>query len=837
MIPFLNGDNLLMSAHKPGRFTGGMLKNHLKSAWRSLKRQKLASSINLLGLVVSVTSCVLIMLYVQHEFSYDNYHHKADRIFRLTTQLSVDGKEDRTAWAPNFIGQQLKANYPEVEEIIRLQANPGNISFKVATQSTSKAPRVISLDQVYTVYDPAFLTVFTFPMLTGDPHTALVRPGSVVVTERVARIFFGNDWNQGKGVLGQLLQSGENTYQLTGVLRDIPSNTDMPFQVLLAQETGKLEKQAWCSSYVVFKQAASGLDFSPKLTQVAEPIQADFAKRGGHIAFALENLRDIHLGNPKLFDTPKANRSYLLIFSLVAGFLLLIASINYINLSLAQSVGRSREVGVRKAIGAARYQVLFQFLGESLLLTGIALVLSLALAILLLPVYNQLADTHFSLFSLLTWPMAGLLSAIFVIVGVLAGSYPAFYLASFEPVKALKGKLRLGGNSASVQIGQGLVVLQFTISITIIIGTLVVYKQLHYLQHKHLGFQAEQVLVLAIPPAAATTGALSTLKNALSGLAYLRGVALIGSHSLPSQEMNLSAFNLEKDGKMLPLPQRSIDVDENYLTVLGIPLMAGRNFANANRSGEKTGQVVHEVLVNEALVAKMGWGTEAAIGKELSQGPAGAETWHGRVVGVIKNFHFQSPQKPIEPIVLQNTAGQGPEKALVRLSTGALAHQLELIETQWKRIVPDQAFEVAFLDATFEQQYRQEQRLVTIFTNFSLLTILVACLGLFGLSSFATAQRTKEVGVRKVMGAQAHSLIYLLSRQFLLLVGLAILLASPLAWFAMQRWLADFAYHVSIGPEEFVLASGAAFVIAALTTSYHAIRLARTNPVRALRYE
>lgn len=837
MIPSQNGNNFVTPRGKFTPFTGGMLNNYVISAWRSLKRQKLASFINLLGLIVSVTSCVLIMVYVQHELSYDNYHLKADRIFQLTTQLTVDGKEDHTAWAPNFIGQQLKIDYPEVEEVIRLQANPGNISFKLASQPTNKAPRVLSLDQVYTVYDPAFLTVFTYPLLTGDPKRALARPGSVVITEQVARRFFGNDWNQRKEVVGQLLQSGGNIYQITGVLRDIPSNTDMPFQVLIAQKAESLEKQAWCTSYVVFKQAASSIDFSPKLTKVAQPIQADFAKRGGHIAFALENLKDIHLGKPKLFDTPKANRSYLIIFSLVAGFLLLIASINYINLSLAQSVGRSREVGVRKAIGAARFQVLLQFLGESLLLTGLAIVLSMLLVMLLLPVYNEITEMHFSLSSLMTWPMAGLLGAIFVIVGVLAGSYPAFYLASFEPVTALKGKLRLGRKSARVQMGQLLVVIQFTISITIIIGTLVVYKQLHYLQHKNLGFQGEQVLILDIPQQAVNSGAIASLKEALAVLAYVRGVALIGSHSLPSQEMNLSAFNLEKDGKMLPLPQRSIGVDENYLTLLGIPLIAGRNFVDARMRGEETGQVVHEVLVNEALVTKMGWKAEAAIGKSISQGPLGAETWRGRVVGVVKNFHFQSPQQPIEPMVLQNNAGQGPEKVLVGLSTGALADQLNLVENQWKRILPDHAFEVTFLDATFAQQYWQEQRLVTIFSYFSLLTIVVACLGLFGLSSFATAQRTKEVGVRKVMGAQSYSLVYLLSRQFLLLVGLAILLASPLAWFAMKRWLQDFAYHISIGPGEFVLARGAAFLIASLTTSYHAIRLARTNPVRALRYE
>ncbi|GAB4038465.1 ABC transporter permease [Spirosoma gilvum] len=784
-----------------------------------------------------MASCILIILYVQQELSYDNYHQNAKRIFRLTTRLTVDGKENHTVWTPNFIGQHVQTDYAEVEKIIRLQGNLGKMTFKSVTKSTLKAPRLVSLDQVYTIFDPSFFQVFTYPMLAGDPKTALIRPGSMVITESVARKFFGPNWQTGKGVLGEMLQSGENTYQITGVLRDIPPNTDMPFQMLISQVATQLEKQAWCITYVLFKQAVSGERFPQKLAQIAQKIQPDFAKRGGHIDFALENIRDIHLGEPKLFDTPKANRTYLLIFSLVAAFLLLIASINYINLSLAQSAGRNREVGIRKAIGAGRFQLLVQFLGESLLLTGAAIFLSLLLVILLLPIYNQLADTHFTLVSLLNWPMAGLLVGIFIIMGVLAGSYPAFYLASFEPVIAVKGKLRLSGKSAKAQVGQSLMVLQFTISVAIIIGTLVVYKQLRYLQHKDLGFQGEQVLVVDIPQAAAN-GAIP-LKKALSGLAYLRGVTLIGSNSLPSQEMNLSAFNLEKDGKMLPLPQRTINVDENYLTVLGIPLVAGRNFTTSTSSLQKNGEAIHEVIVNEALVKKMAWGIEpeAAIGKDLSQGPIGQQTWRGKVVGVVKDFHFQSPQKPIEPMVLQNTMGQFPEKMLVRLSVGQLPDQISLIESQWRKIVPNHAFDFAFLDATFDKQYQQERRLVTIFTYFSLLTILVACLGLYGLASLATSQRTKEIGIRKVMGAKEPGLIYLLSKELLLLVGLAILLASPLAWFAMNCWLQDFAYHISIGLGEFMLAGGVAFFIAALTTGYHAIRLARTNPVRALRYE
>jgi len=782
------------------------------------------------------------MLYVQYELSYDNYHQNANRIFRLTTQLTFTGKEDNTAWTPNFIGEQLQADYPEVEKIIRLQANQGKLTFKVLSTnkySKTEAPQLVNLDQVYNVYDPSFLKVFTYPMLEGEPQTALIRPGSVVITETVARKVFGASWRERRSILGEVLQSGGNTYQITGVLKDIPPNTDMPFQALLSQDAVKLEKQAWCIIYILFKDAAGGVNFQPKLSTVANKIQPDFAKRGGHIAFALENLRQVHMGSPKTFDTPKANPAYLLIFSFMAGFLLLIASINYINLSLAQSFGRSKEVGVRKAIGAARVQLLIQFLGESLLLTFAAMVLSLLLVILMLPLYNSVADTHFSLVSLLNWQMASLLSAIFVIVGIIAGSYPAFYLSSFEPVKALKGKLQLVGKSTKALFGQGLVILQFTISIAIIVSTLIVYKQLRYLQQKQLGFQTEQVLVIDIPGEVIASGAISAFKKSLSQLVSFRKVALSSSNSLPSQEMNLSAYNIEKDGKMLPLPQRVIGIDEDYLDVLRIPLVAGRNFTTPKLNGMKPDEAINEIIVNEALVKKLEWGPglQAAIGKQLSQGPIGEETWRGRVVGVIRDFHFQSPQKLIEPMVLQNNAGQFPEKVLVLLTAGQLQQQINQLEKQWQQIVPDHPLEFTFLDDTFDRQYRQERRLVTIFTYFSLLTILVACLGLYGLSAFATAKRTKEIGVRKVMGATERGLIYLLSKEFLILVVVAIIVASPLAWFAMNRWLREFAYHTSFGLTEFLLAGGVASLIAALTISYNAVRMARTNPVRALQQE
>lgn len=818
-----------------------MLSNYLTSAWRNLKRQKLSSSINLLGLVISIASCILIILYVQQELSYDNYHTNANRLFRLTTRLTTDGKEDNVSWAPNFIGEQVQRDYPGVEKIVRLQANQGKMTFKLSAgpsiNSTSKIPKLISLDKVYNVYDPAYFQVFTYPFLEGDSRTALSRPGSIVITKSVAQKFFGSDLYKGGGVLGKMLQSGGNTYQITGVMQDIPSNTDMPFQALLSQNIEKLEKQAWCITYILFKDMSSVASFPQKLDQITQKIQPDFAKRGGHIDFAIENIRKIHLSEPKSFDTPKASQDYLLTFSLVAGFLLLIASINYVNLSLAQSFSRSKEVGVRKAIGAARVQLILQFLGESLLLTAAAIVLSLLLVVLLLPIYNRLADTQFSLTTIMSWPMLGLIVTIFVIVGFVAGSYPALYIASFEPVKAIKGKIRLLGKSKKGLIGQGLVVMQFTISLAIITGTLIVYKQVSYMQNKSLGFQREKVLVLDIPQEAASTGDVNAFKQAISEFAYFHGVSLCGSNSLPSQDMNLSAFNLEKEGKFLPLPQRVIDIDENYLTVLGIPLIAGKNFTALTKSDEQSSNTIHEVIINETLVAKMKWGPEPekAIGKKLTQGPVGEETWHGRVVGVIKDFHFQSPQKPIEPMVLQNTADQLPEKVLVKLSSGQIPQQISLIESQWRKILPNHVFEFSFLDATFDQQYKQEHRLISIFTYFSILTILIACLGLYGLSSFATAQRTKEIGVRKVMGATETGLLYLLSREFLGLVGLAILIASPLAWFFMNKWLRAFAYHTSIGSGEFLLAGGATLLIAALTTGYHALRLARTNPVRTLK--
>ncbi len=829
--------------------TAAMFKNYFILAWRNLRRHKLPTGINLLGLVLGISSSLLIIRYVQHERSYDDYHRNAGRIYRLTTNLTFSGREEHAAFSQYTLGTRLALDYPEVEKVIRLRYNHNyrvtreKITVQVPpVPGTVGAPKLYGLDQLYYLYDPDYFQVFTHPVLLGDPRTALKEPGSVVLTESLAVQFFGSGWRTREEVLGTQLAFNGAPYRVTGVIRDVPSNTDLPFRALLRTDAKTLPERAWCTTYVLFKDEASGRSFGSKLDQIAAAEAPKYAAGGASIAYFLENLRDVHLGTPKTFDTPKADPSYLAVLSVVAGFLLLIAGINYVNLSVAQSAGRGTEVGIRKAIGAVRGQLLVQFLGESVLLTLVAVALSLLLVACLLPAYNGITGISFSLLSFFSPKLAGGVVVIFILVGLVAGSYPAWYLSSFRPVEALKGKLRFSGRSARGLLGQGLVVFQFAISVTLIIGTLVVYAQLSYLQQKSLGFRKEQVLVVDVPADPAAMRTMPGLRAALANHTAFRGVALNGSMSLPSQEMNLAEFHVQEagSGHMQTRPRQYIDIDENYLPLLDIPVVAGRNFAPRRplRPGEDW-YSMKEVLVNEAMVREMGWGPDprAALGKQVRQGASHDESMRGTVIGVVKDFHFHSLHTPIAPLVITNNAVFFPEKVLIRLSAGVTKAQVQLVEQEWKKRVPDHPFVFSFLDQTFDRQYRQERRLGPLFTYFSGLTIFVACLGLFGLVSFATRQRTKEVGIRKVLGAGEGGLVLLLSREFLLLVGVAILLASPLAWWAMHQWLQGFAYRTSITWWMFAGAGGVAVLVAALTTGYHAFRAARAHPVQSLRYE
>ncbi len=808
-----------------------LLRNYFRIAWRNLRRYQLHATINLLGLVLGISSCLLILLYVQDELSYDRYHTKADRLFRLTSRITSEGSDQHVAWGNGFFGPMLEKDYPEVEKVIRMNLNTGKITVKVPDSSAKSQPKLFSLDKVYYVFDPAFFGAFTYPMLAGNPGTALAEPMSVVITESLAKQYFGSNWQEGKGSLGKILDFNGVEYQVTGVIQDVPPNTDLPFHALLSPDSERMKRIDWCITYVLFKDAASGRTFGPKLKKIEKKLQPQFANNGASIHFYLENLRDVHFSTPKIFDTPKSNRAYLSIFSVVAAFILLIACINYVNLSIAQSAVRSVEVGIRKVVGAARVQLLIQFIGESVLLTLAAVLLSLLLVELSLPLYNQLTDKSFSLGSLFDWRISLAVLGIFVLVGMVAGSYPAFYLASFDPIRVLKGRLRLSGGRGKSLLRQGLVVLQFTISIAMIIGTLVVFTQLRYLQNKNLGFHKEQVLVIDIPDDRPSIASMPQLKQRLSQYAGFRKVALSGYNSLPSQDTDVDAFGLEKGGQLITRPLSNINIDENYLELLRIPLVAGRNFNSTDAVTAQKG-----FIVNEALVKMMDWGgAEQALGKRINV-VGEDKSPEGRVVGVVKDFHFHSLHKTIEPMILLYGTDY-PEKLLVSLPADHLEEHINLVRSEWKKLGPGHPFEFTFLDTVFDQQYRNDRRLMPIFTYFTFLTIFIACLGLFGLVSFSTQQRTKEIGIRKVMGAPETHIVYLLSREFIGLVVLAIVIASPLAWYAMNRWLQDFAYRTSIGFFVFFLAGVSALLIALLTIGYHALRAAWTNPVKSLRYE
>ncbi len=809
-----------------------MLRNYLKLAVRNLRSRWLYAGINLLGLVLGLSSCLLILVYVLNEWRYDRHHVNADRIYRITTQIISGDEEQHAAISSGFLQERLEENYPEVAHVIRLQRKDGKIALQVPAAPANGSPTLVKVEQVYSVADPAFFQVFTHPMLAGNPLTALAQPYAVVITESLAARCFGSTWQEQKNILGKQLSFNGQLYQVSGVISDLPTTSDLSFEALLSMTQTQKSQIDWAITYVLFRDKASGRAFKPELDEIAVDAQREHGEdMDAKIVYHLENLRDVHFSTPKLFDTPKANRAYLYIFSVVAGLILLTASINYVNLAIAQSAVRSVEVGIRKVVGAARNQLLFQFISESMLLTLAALVLSLVLVGVLSPLYGNLMDKQFRLAALFEGPILLALVVMWVLVGGVAGSYPALYLTSLDPIRVLKGRWRLGANAGKGFLRQFLIVLQFTVSIAMMGSTLAVYRQLRYLQTTHVGFEHQQIVVLNVPSEQAAVEKMPALRNALDQYSQFPQVALVGYNSLPGRDTDVDAFGLEKGGQMVTQPFSNINVDEYYLATLNIPLVAGRNF-NPRAAAEGK----QEFIVNETLVRKMGWDKpETAIGKGVNQGPPDG-TYDGEIVGVVKDFHFRSLHKSIEPMVLLYGAGR-PEHLIIRLSTSQLPDHLRTIRREWQRLVPQHALSFSFLDDRLAEQYRHEQRLVPIFTYFTGLTIFVACLGLFGVVLFTTRQRTKEIGIRKVMGATEWRIVYLLSKEFIGLVTLAALLAIPLAWYAVHRWLEGFAYRTEIGLVLFLLAGLAALAIALLTVGYYARRAARTNPVRALRYE
>ena len=807
-----------------------MIRNYFKIAFRNLWKNKGFSAINILGLAIGITTCLIIMLFVYNELSYDRFNLKSDRIVRVTFQGSAAGEKFNESNVMPPVAQTMKADFPEVVDATRIRdyGRPhlgyGNKTFK---------------EDPFAFVDPNFFEVFTLPFLEGNEKTALVEPNTVVITKALVHKYFGSEDPMGK-VISFKDGNNKTDYKVTGVIDKFPINSHFHFELFASMTSLPESKEpTWMSSnfytYLVLK---NGHDYKnleaklpgmvdkyigPQMLQAMHVTLPEFRKKGNNLSFHLQRLTDIHLSTDFANDlSPAGDVRYVYIFGAIALFMLLIACINFMNLSTAGASKRSREVGIRKVLGSLKRDLVRQFLLESVVITAFAFLLAIIFVYLALPVFNNLAGQNLTLqFADHPLLLPGLLLFLLV-TGILAGSYPAFYLSSFKAATVLKGKFVSG--IRSVGLRSGLVVFQFFISITLIVVTTVVYKQLSYIQHKKLGYDKEQVMII---PSWMLGKNAAVFSDQLSSDPRVQSVTHSGYLPAgPSDNNNFFVYPGENPDQMVKTLR--YDVDENYIPTLGIQLLTGRNFSRDFASDSMA------VVLNESAAKAFGWG-EKAPGQTISTSNHNGDKIKYHIIGIVKDFHFRSLHELISPLVMVLSPNSG--MMIVKLKTTDVAGLIAVLKNRWDGLGAEEPFTYSFLDDRFNNTYQSEQKIGMILGIFAGLTIFIACLGLFGLAMFTAEQRTKEIGIRKVLGASVAGIVNLLSIDFLKLVLVAVVLATPVAWWAMNKWLMDFAYRINISWWIFALAAVIALSIALFTVSFQAIKAAIANPVKSLRTE
>ncbi len=801
-----------------------MFKNHITVAIRTLLRHKVYSFVNISGLAVGIACCMLIMLFVQDELSYDRFHKNADQIHRVLWNARYGNNEWTIPVVSVPISETLKEQFPEVIHSTRLRRG---------SQTIRRESNYVTEKNFYYA-ESSFFDVFTVPFIAGDPATALNAPNAVILTEQSAQRYFPN-----RDPMGQTLELNDGkSHQVTGVVKAFPPQSHFHFDFLAPLKTLPIierRKSDWGSAtvytYLMLKTGASASELQTKFTTyVREHILSERSSQpGDYTNYLIQPLTDIHLySNLRYEITANSNIMYVYIFSLIAIFVLLLACINFINLSTARSSTRAREVGVRKVLGSHRSQLIRQFFSESTICVAFSSILAIGLCELGLPLLNGLANKHLTMGSLIAPPVLIGLFALIIAVGFSAGMYPALYLSSFWPVTALRGYIPSG----KAYLRNGLVIAQFCISISLLVGTLVVRNQLHFAQNKHLGFDKEHVLVLqGIPiprnltsPRQAMTFVM-TFRNQFETLPQVATASF--NTGVPGRAFDSVRFMPEQPANYEETSLTYTLVDEKYVKALNIEIVEGRNFSPAEHATD-----VSAFLVNQSAVKALGWQT--ALGKKLKTNNFGK--FEGTIIGVVSDFHIGSLKQEIKPLVLPYLRRM-PMYLAIRLHPGNVAEAISAVEETWKKLAPNQPFSYTFLDQDYARLYNREQQMSHVFQIFSGLAILIACLGLFGLAAFTTQQRTKEIGIRKILGASVSGIVCLLSKDFLKLVLIANLIAWPIAYYAMNQWLQSFAYRINLSIGTFILSGLIALFIALLTVSYQAIKAARANPVEALRYE
>ena len=812
-----------------------MLKNYFKIAWRNIIRQKAYSAINIVGLAIGIAACLLILQYVSFELSYENFHANKDRIYRVRQDRYDNGRLS-TQWAAGAyaVGNSFKEAIPEIEDYVKL------VQQSEAVAHINNQP--IKFDKVFFA-SGSFFSIFTYPLVSGDAKKALVEPFTAALSESTARTLFGHT-----NVVGKTLElNRRSNYKITAVYKDPPVNTQLRPKILLSYPTfvkrqgpDNNPETAWlwdgCLTYVLLREGAVPATVEAKFRPIVEKqVAAELKKHGMElqkdkvaVTYLLQPLRDIHLYSHYMME-PEPNgdgkTTYLLLG--IAFFIAVIAWINYINLATARAVSRAREVGIRKAIGSRRLQLIGQFLSESALLNVLAFVLALIIVLLAIPGFNQLSGQQlsFSLFQKSSFWLG--LGALFITGIFFSGLYPAFVLSGFKPIEVLKGKMTATGQGAILR--KGLVVFQFAASLFLLIGTLAVYKQIKYMREQSLGINIDQTLVVRPPIVGIDSTYLDKMTAFKEELKENRSIhAVTISSSIPGEAVGWNAGGIKLVGTdgSTQNQYRIIGVDYDFLQTYGIKLAAGRLFS------KDFGTDDHAVIFNKRGLQQLGFNKpQEALGKKI-------DFWGDQytIVGVTENFHQQSLREAYEPLIFRLI----PDiRGYLSVKTSALdARQtIQNVKAHWNIFFPGNTFEYFFLDDHFNDQYKADKRFGQVFGLFTTLAILVACLGLFGLASFTTIQRTKEIGIRKVLGASVSGILKLLFREFTLLLFIAFFIAVPVAWLTIKNWLQGYAFRIDLHWSYFLLPFMAIIAIAVLTVSFQSIKAALANPVKSLRTE
>jgi putative ABC transport system permease protein len=810
-----------------------MIKNFLKIAWRNLIKNKAFSIINITGLAIGLSCFLLIALYVMDELSFDRFYPNADRIYRINSDIKFGGANLHMPVTSDMMGGLLKKDYPQVEQYTRVYTFSGDKLIKKGNDYIDEA-KVAHVDST-------FFDVFEIPVIEGDVKHALDEPNTVVVTESAAKKYFNTTHVVGKTI--ETKDSKNPLYKITAVVKDIPKNAHFHFDFFFSMKNvnynwGQITSHNFFT-YLKLKQGADYKAFEKNFDQYVDKYvvpaakafmninsMEEFKKAGNSLVYTMMPLTQIHLYSDRSFElSPGGNVQYVYIFSAVALFILLIACINFMNLTTAHSANRAKEVGIRKVLGTEKRNLITQFLFESTLMVFFSLLIAIAIVYFVLPLFNNVASKQMAITSLFTPNILPLLVVLPFVVGLMAGSYPAFYLSAFKPIEILKGKLKLGSKSGGLR--SVLVVFQFATSIILIVGTIVVYEQLNYIQTKNLGYNKDQLLIV--------DGISSLNKNVdafKNEVLQMNGV-VTGTVSgfLPVTNSYRSDNTYSKDAVMTALngfDMQNWYVDYDYIKTLGMQIIKGRNFSR-EFGGDST-----SVIINETTAKTLGYANP--VGQKIytsidSKGATAALT----IIGVVKNFNFETLHQDVGPLCFRLGGGGG--SGIFKVNTADIKNLIASVQNKWKTLAQGLPFSYRFLNESFDEMYRAEQRAGKIALIFSVLAIFIACLGLFGLATFIAEQRTKEIGIRKVLGASVKGIVQMLSKDFIKLVAIAFVFAVPLAWWAMHTWLQDFAYRISIEWWIFAFAGIMAMIIALLTISFQAIKAAVANPVKSLRTE